>query len=199
MERVRGDTIVSQPGLATSYYYDLALDKIDGLALQVTYTNATPVADTFVDNDVTTETDSITLTAHGFFSGLKVAATTSGVLPGGLSATDYFVIVVDANTVKLATSLDNAAAGTAVEITSAAGGGTHTLTPSALGSVVIKAQASNDGINFEDLSGITVTVSAAGTKIWNIVDPFYRYLRILHTPSAGAVNLTVVLNAKAER
>lgn len=197
MIRTRGDTLVAQTGLATSYSYDLDLSEIDGCALQVTYTDATPVAKTFVDGDVDTTENTITKTSHGFVSGLKVAATSDGTLPGGLSTTNYYVIVVSSSVIKLATSLANAVAGTAVDITSAAGGGTHTLTPAALGSVVVKAQASNDGTNFADLSGVTVTISAAGTTLWNVVDPFYRYLRILHTPSAGALNLTVVLNAKA--
>jgi hypothetical protein len=196
MNRSRGDTLVSQTGLATSYSYDLCLDQIDGCAIQVVYTDATPAAKTFVDGDVDVSANTITKASHGFVSGLKVAATTDGVLPGGLSATNYYVIVVSSSVFKLASSLANAVAGTAVDITSAAGGGTHTLTPASLGGVVVKLQRSNDGTNFDDHASHTVTISAAGNKVWELVDPFYRYVRILHTPSAGAVNLTATLNAK---
>jgi hypothetical protein len=89
---------------------------------------ALSTAVTFVDGDVTTGTDSITKTAHGFDNGYRVTLSTSGVLPAGLTAGTYYLIVVDANTLKLATTRDNARDGTAVDITAAAGGGTHTIT-----------------------------------------------------------------------
>lgn len=61
-------------------------------------------------------------------TGLPVVFTTSGSAPGGLvAATTYYVIRVDAVTVKLASTLANAIAGTAINITSQ-GTGTHTLT-----------------------------------------------------------------------
>lgn len=86
------------------------------------------VDDTFVDGDVTVGTDNITLTAHNFRTGDHVQLTTTGTLPTGLSlATDYYIIYVDANTVQLASSLADAYAGTQVDITAAAGGGTHTM------------------------------------------------------------------------
>ena len=50
-------------------------------------------------------------------------------MPAGLATgTDYYVIKIDANTVALASSRANALLGTAVDITAAAGGGTHTIT-----------------------------------------------------------------------
>ncbi len=88
---------------------------------------------TFVDGDVTVGSDLIAETAHGLETGDVVRLTTSGTLPAGLAlATDYYVIRVDANSFKLASSLANAEAGTAVDITAAAGGGTHTVTEQAV-------------------------------------------------------------------
>ncbi len=85
---------------------------------------------TFVDAGVSAGSDTITLTAHGLVTGQNISFLTTGVLPAPLAiTTDYFVIVVDANTIKLATSYANALIGTAINITSAAGGGTHTLLP----------------------------------------------------------------------
>jgi autotransporter-associated beta strand protein len=82
----------------------------------------------FVDGDVNTGTDRITATSHGLETGDRVYLTTTGTLPTGLStATEYFVLNVDANTFELATTLANAIAGTQVDITAAAGGGTHTV------------------------------------------------------------------------
>jgi len=76
-----------------------------------------------------TTTDAMTATAHGKLTGFGPVrlANSGGALPTGLSAaTDYWLIVVDANTVKFASSQANALAGTAVDIT-AAGSGTHTM------------------------------------------------------------------------
>lgn len=83
----------------------------------------------FVDGDVTVGTDNIAETGHGFETGQRVQLTTTGTLPAGLAtATDYYIIRVDADNYKLAASLADAEAGTAVDITAAAGGGTHTTT-----------------------------------------------------------------------
>jgi len=83
----------------------------------------------FVDGDVTVGTDLIAEVSHGFNTGDKVQLTSSGTLPAGLSlATDYYVILVDADSFKLAASESDAYAGSPVDITAAAGGGTHTMT-----------------------------------------------------------------------
>ena len=82
---------------------------------------------TFLPADVSTATEVITIPNHNFaHSGFKIRLTTSGTLPGGLSVdTDYFVIVLDANNFKLATSLANALAGTNINLTTT-GSGVHT-------------------------------------------------------------------------
>jgi len=84
---------------------------------------------TFIDANVNVATDVITVPTNEYlYTGQQVALTTSGVLPAGLSATNYFIIRVTATTIKLATSRANADDDVAVNITAAAGGGTHTLT-----------------------------------------------------------------------
>lgn len=85
---------------------------------------------TFTDGNVSAGADVINIT-HQLETGEIVRFSNSGgALPGGLSAgTDFFVIRVDTTNFSVATSLANAEAGTVVDITSAAGGGTHTTTP----------------------------------------------------------------------
>lgn len=96
------------------------------------------IAITFVDANVNTGSEEITVASNDVLhTGQKVTLSTSGVLPTGLSAGDYYVIRVSATAIKLATSQANAIAGTAVNITAAAGGGTHTLTVAALSSKAI--------------------------------------------------------------
>lgn len=86
---------------------------------------------TFVDANVNTGTDTITVASNLYlYTGQAVALTTSGVLPTGLSATTYYIVRTSATEVQLATTRENAvlATPTVVNITAAAGGGTHTFT-----------------------------------------------------------------------
>lgn len=90
---------------------------------------ATTFSKTFTDANVDTGTETITISAHGFATGDRVQLTSTGTLPTGLSlATDYWVTRTGANNLTLASTLSNAFSGTAVNITAAAGGGTHTIT-----------------------------------------------------------------------
>lgn len=89
----------------------------------------TPIGATKAISAPNTTTDAMTATAHGKMTGFGPVrlANSGGALPTGLAAaTDYWLIVVDANTVKFASSYANALAGTPVDIT-AAGSGTHTM------------------------------------------------------------------------
>lgn len=134
-------------GLATSTSYFVI--KIDATTIKVAATLADvatvttvsfdndgagthavePVAVEFEDTDITDGTDTIADTGHGLVTGTVGQVTTSGVLPTGISAaTNYYVIRVDANSFRLATSLALANAGTAMAI-GADGSGTHTFTP----------------------------------------------------------------------
>lgn len=92
--------------------------------------NATvPANQTFVDADVNTGTDIITKASHGFTTGLACQLSTSGTLPTGLTLlTDYIIGVLSSSTFALYKSVADANANTnKVDITAAAGGGTHTV------------------------------------------------------------------------
>jgi hypothetical protein len=65
--------------------------------------------------------DTISVTGHGY-SSTQVVQVSYATQPGGLSTSNYYVIVVDANTIKLATNPTNATAGTAIDITSIGSG-----------------------------------------------------------------------------
>jgi len=104
----------------------------------------------FVDADVNAGTDSITATAHGYLPGMKVTLSSTGTLPTGLSLSEqYYVLVTDANTIQLSLSLN----GSAVDIVSASGGGTHTVTP-----------LSNNSITYTRTGSLAASLAApAGT------------------------------------
>lgn len=73
---------------------------------------------------------------HGFATGDKIILTTTGALPTGLSADTYYFVItgsysdgsIDPDTFKLATSLANAEAGTAID-TSGTQSGLHYYAP----------------------------------------------------------------------
>ena len=198
MDRVLNDTVLDVTAQTTTFYSEeITLDYISGYAIRHVITDGTTSADTFLDANVTVGTDTITMAAHGLTTGAKGQLTTSGTLPAGLSlATDYFVIVTDANDIQLATSLANATAGTQVDITAAAGGGTHTFTPTAV-SGVVTYQASVDGDNWEDLTSPAPNAfTASETSLVNESDVYYSHLRLEITLTAGTISASAVICGK---
>lgn len=138
-------------------------------------------------------------TAHGLTNGLKVQLTTSSALPAGLSlATDYFVIVVDADNFKLANSLVNALAGTPVTLTNS-GTGNQTVTPVALAGASVKLEQAND------LNGPWVALGSA-TNVTVDADfllekdrPTTRFIRSYITITAGNMSVDLQVLGKGDR
>jgi len=173
------------------------LKKAKGYGILISTTVATPAAKTFVDADVTVAADTITIAAHGYATGLRVAATTGGVLPAGLSATNYWVIKVDADTIKLASSAANALAGTVVDITAAAGGGTHTLTPASITGASYKLQCSVDDSTYYDL-GVTNNVTVTADFVHEKVDPMFNFVRVVWAITTGQIAYSIKTLVKGE-
>ena len=74
-------------------------------------------------------TDTITITDHGFSTGDRVVYSDGGgtVITGLSDETTYYVQRTGANTLKLATSQENAYTGTVVNLTAVGSGSTHKL------------------------------------------------------------------------
>jgi hypothetical protein len=121
-------------------------------------------------------------------------ASTTGTLPAGLSiSTDYFVIKIDDNTIKLASSLAYALAGTAIDITNqGADGSTNTLTATSI-SASAQLQKSNDGVNWVS-EGSAVTLTTPGSSFIANTNCSYRYIRFALTVAGGVVALEALLN-----
>ena len=81
------------------------------------------------DSDVVSiANNTLTFNNHRFVTGQKVTYNDGGgTAIGGLSDGSYFIIKEDQNTIKLASSASNAVSGTAIDLTSGAAGGSHTL------------------------------------------------------------------------
>lgn len=171
----------------------ISLYGISNFSAQCVVDVNTPAAKVFTADSVTS---TFTATAHGFSTGLKGQASNSGgALPTGLSgATDYFVIVLTADTFKLATSLANAIAGTNLTI-SGNGTGTQTFTPTSIAGASVKLQKTNDGVNWTDEGSSTnITVDAA---LWlEKVDPSGKAMRVSYTMTAGSLSAYNVIIGK---
>ena len=89
-------------------------------------------------NVVVGESGYITITNHYFSTGTKVIYDTNGgtTLTGLTTNTDYYVIVVDNNIIRLASSLADAQNGTAITISAKPSSETHTLITANLSGLV---------------------------------------------------------------
>lgn len=157
-------------------------------------------AKSFVPADVNITTNAITEVAHGYTTGVKGALTNSGgALPGGLSATDYYLIVVDADHYKFATSQANALAGTAVDITDQ-GTGTHTFTPNTTLAGSIKLQKNDEPetltAKWSDIASSSQNFTTAGLLNWDLTTMGYGDIRAVVTVTSGTVIVYVRINAK---
>lgn len=120
IDAISQDITVGLPPAASSSSLALTLVRIDDHRVKT---------DDFVDGDVTVLSDVLNISSHPFTDLQRVQLTTTGVLPTGLAlATDYWVILNDSNNIQLADSLANAIIDSAVDISAASGGGTHTIT-----------------------------------------------------------------------
>lgn len=161
-------------------------NKTDATAGTITAANSTQGVNSAVD----VANDTLVLSAHGYTTGLKgQVSINSGTLPTGLLAsTDYFVIVVDANTVQLAASLANALAGTAIDLEDQGDADkTITFTPTALAGGVVHLEASNDKAVWFDIASMTANITASGSAVWHVADAAYLYVRVNAIVTAGQV------------
>lgn len=159
----------------------------------------TPAAKTAVDTAFNVTTNVITVATHGFTTGLKVGVASDATLPDPLTATDYYVISVTSGTIKLATSLADALAGTAVDIIDQGSAAqVTTFTPTSLAGGSIKLQKSNDGLTWSD-EGSATSVTADATVWLEKMDPTAKYMRVWFTLTAGRLSAATYVLGKGPR
>lgn len=161
----------------------------------------TEIDDVDQSTDVDTSNDEIDSTDHGYYTGLKVQVSSSNTLPTGLSAsTDYWVINIDSDSFRLATSLANALAGTDIDITGA-GTGTMTVTPQIPSTLPVPQDdidADTDTIAVDDhgfYTGLRVMIPTVGETSGGI-DPGAEYY-IIRTDDDNFQIANSIANASA--
>lgn len=179
--------------VTTSQSHVIDCNGLLGVSVHVVASDVAITAKTFTDTEVDLDTEDITIEDHGYITGTRVVASTSDTLPTGLTATTYYVIKIDDDTIQLASSLANAVAGTEVNITEA-GVGTHTLTPATAASNTLALYKSNDGTNYIAVTSGSVTIADSDiNSMIEVANPTYRWLKLLYTPSAGQINLATIV------
>lgn len=203
VSKINSDTTLSSIVIASSSSATVNLRSkyADATEYTLTTSNASKVSKSGakmtggVDAKVSASTDKITITNHGYYTGLDVLYTAGNDAIGGLSdQTTYYVIKIDDNNIKLATSKNNAISGTAINITSVVlddSESTYTLTPLDLsGTPYISWEGSNDYSYWFSVSNSTRDIDSSNYDRWEFENYIYRYLRLkLVGPSTGAVKV----------
>lgn len=91
--------------------------KTDNQASKPKYVATSITIDSTDKDVVSVANNTITYAGHGFITGDAVVYTSTGAIAGLTTATVYYVIRVNAGVFKLATTLNNANAGTAIDLT----------------------------------------------------------------------------------
>ncbi len=162
----------------------------------ITGTATTPGSVT--DIDLTANT--IFIDEHNYPTALKVTLTTSDTLPTGFAAlTAYYVIVVDRDYIKLASSKANALAGTEVNITGY-GVGTQTVVVNQTVAGAVKLQKNDAPIGatpiWIDVPSSSQNMSTTTHLNWALDGVGYREVKPVISGTSGAVSAVLQLNAK---
>ena len=176
------------------------MEYMEHWGLVAQWTNTTPTGKNFGVGDVFPATDQLYIAAHAFASEMLLQLTTTGTLPAGLATgTDYYVIVVDANYISLATTRALAKVGTAVDITDS-GTGTHTATAKAISITLdVEYAATKVPVEADWISSGKTLVMDDDPLIGQLSDSNvgFRNIRLSTTATGGSGLLTVDINAKA--
>lgn len=148
---------------------------------------------------VDTNSEQLTVTAHGYKTGQAVQLTTTGTVPGGtIKDTTYYVILNDGNTIQLATTRANADNSVAMNLSSA-GTGTNSIQPLTLTACYVWLQACLDtatalGLtstsNWKDVAGSTLTVTNTVFNSWNPINHAAQGHRLIMTLTGGQISMT---------
>lgn len=163
-------TIVFTQSLASvvagqTYHFDVA---INGVVNDASIDVVAGTADIAITT-ITAATDLLTKVAHGLTTGQVVYLTTAGTFPGATPAlainTAYWIIKIDDDNVKLASTYANAIAGTPIDLTSAGAG---TLTLVTTGNDVL-AERIVSVLNAVPSKNYTAaTTGSTGSKTWTV-------------------------------
>src|SRR3990167_4877651 len=173
---------------------------MDGFGLQAKWTDDTPIAVVCASaTDVHNATEIFDGVDHGFTTGLKAQLTTSNTRPTGLElVTDYFMIRVDDDHFKVATTYANAIAGT-VKTFSDDGVGNQTWTPVALaGDLALETSFVDDpgSGDWNTIPSSSQATSVSNPLYWHTAPYMGAWVGAVYTQTAGTGTMTFNWRAK---
>jgi len=175
------------------------IEAFETFGIVARWADATPGPLSFLAAAVNVANNTFTITSHGLATGTVFQLSTSGGLPAPLVVlTNYYAIIVDANTIKVASSLVNAIAGTAIDITTQ-GTGTHTLTATALANASIKLQETDDMSDANawfDVVGSQQSISSSGNYAWEFETTCWPAIRGVVALDSGVLQVSFHITAK---
>ncbi len=161
----------------------ITLDSSIGFACVFKKTNVTLTNKTFTSATLS----AISITAHGYQTGLKVRFTTTGALPTGLAVlTDYYLIRVSADVIMAASTQENAIAGNFIVLSG--GSGTHTVSVQAATPFYFYLEGSIDNDTWVKLPDSVYEITDVAQMIEHEV-AFYHSVRVVIDLSSGQFNL----------
>ena len=144
---------------------------------------------------VSTTDDSITLSGHGYSTGdvIKYRAQSGTAIAGLTDEVEYFVIRVDANTFKLATTSANATAGTQVDLTGT-GNNAQTFTGNANDAITISSHGyvTGDKVLYS-ASGGTVLGGLADATVYSVIRVDDNSFKLATTSANAAAGINIDL------
>lgn len=168
---------------------------------------AIPAAVDVPDTAISDTADTFTKAGHGLKTGMCVRVSTDGLaLPSPLAAgTDYWVIRIDNDVVKLALTYADATAATAVPIDltdTGSAAATVTLTPQTNAGTVVIERAINPTNKTSSLTWKTLQtynlVTDTSPKTYAVTDNPYSWIRVTWSVTKGALSTnTAVLGGQA--
>ena len=142
---------------------------------------------------VSTTDDSITLSGHGYSTGdvIKYRAQSGTAIAGLTDEVEYFVIRVDANTFKLATTSANATAGTQVDLTGT-GNNAQTFTGNANDAITISSHGyvTGDKVLYS-ASGGTVLGGLADATVYSVIRVDDNSFKLATTSANAAAGINI--------
>ena len=130
----------------------------------------------FQSGVVNTSNEQINVNNHGLETEDEIVYTASNPITGLTSGETYFIIKVDDDTFKFANNIDEAANGTAINLTGA-GSGSHTITPSENARVT---SGKNNLIFKIDIRGQQGTIGGDGDSSEDFAAAYARSIFLLH-------------------
>ena len=193
LQRLIQKDLFASVGLLSTQAGDSEVIKLtygDRLSVQSFYDVSAPTAKVVASGSIVFATATWTSTAHGFTTGLIVQLTTSTALPTPLQLlTNYYVIVLSADTFQIASSLVNALAGTPITL-SDSGTGNQTVTPTALAGASVGYWVSNvEEGDYWTLLTTATAITVDGSSYLAQPDVAYRRFKAVKGLTSGVVSL----------